>query len=146
MDRAVTAMAGNTLGNFNEECTADRHFRAFLVGLFTPREPEGGFLRTDAGRAADERLLFLVHLGRRLMRLLWTNLMAAALLGAGLMTTAGRAATFSGGSADITDFAGGSEVSRPAFAPRKRAVRHLADERSHEPVLPAFRRPGIVVD
>ena len=37
--------------------------------------------------------------------------MAAALVGRGLMTTAGRAATFSGSSADITDFAGGSEVS-----------------------------------
>jgi hypothetical protein len=45
------------------------------------------------------------------MRLLRTSMLAAALWGAGLMTTAGHAATFSGGSADITDFAGGSEVS-----------------------------------
>jgi hypothetical protein len=45
------------------------------------------------------------------MRFLRTDLLAATLLGAGLMTTAGQAATFSGGSADITDFAGGSEVS-----------------------------------
>jgi PEP-CTERM motif len=45
------------------------------------------------------------------MRFDRTKLMAAALLGAGFMTTAGRAATFSGSSADITDFAGGSEVS-----------------------------------
>jgi hypothetical protein len=45
------------------------------------------------------------------MRLLRTILVVAALLAAAWMTTSGRAATFSGGSADITDFAGGSEVS-----------------------------------
>jgi hypothetical protein len=45
------------------------------------------------------------------MRFDRTKLVAAALLGASMMTTAGRAATFSGSSADITDFAGGSEVS-----------------------------------
>jgi hypothetical protein len=45
------------------------------------------------------------------MRFDRTKLVAAALLGASMMTTAGQAATFSGGSADITDFATGSEVS-----------------------------------
>jgi hypothetical protein len=45
------------------------------------------------------------------MRILQMNLVAAALAGAALLTAATDAATFSGSSADITDFAGGTEVS-----------------------------------
>lgn len=45
------------------------------------------------------------------MRILQMSLMAAALVGAVLSSAATQAATFSGSSADITDFAGGTEVS-----------------------------------
>ena len=44
MVTAVTAMAGNARGNFNEQCTADRHFRSLLDWLFAPREARGGIL------------------------------------------------------------------------------------------------------
>jgi hypothetical protein len=61
--------------------------------------------------AVHYQFLFLALLGRRLMRFLHRHGLAAALLGVAMMATAAHAATFSGGSADITDFAGGSEVS-----------------------------------
>jgi hypothetical protein len=61
--------------------------------------------------AFQNLFLFLALLGRRLMRILHKLRVAAALFGAALMVTAAGAATFSGSSADITDFAGGSQVS-----------------------------------
>ena len=45
------------------------------------------------------------------MRILQMKVLVAALFGAALLPAAADAATFSGSSADITDFAGGSEVS-----------------------------------
>jgi hypothetical protein len=58
-----------------------------------------------------DQFLFLALLGRRLMRFLQRFGLAATLFGVALMATAARAASFTGSSADITDFAGGSEVS-----------------------------------
>src|SRR4029077_18116817 len=55
--------------------------------------------------------LHLSHFGRRLMRRLCLNAVAAALVGATSWTAASYAATFSGSSADITDFTNGTEVS-----------------------------------
>ena len=63
------------------------------------------------GFAFQDLFLFLALLGRRLMMILHRLRVVAALFGAALMVTAAEAATFSGSSADITDFAGGSEVS-----------------------------------
>jgi hypothetical protein len=63
------------------------------------------------GFAFQNLFLFLAQLGRRLMMILHRLRVAAALFGAAMMVTAAGAATFSGGSADITDFAGGSQVS-----------------------------------
>ena len=74
------------------------------------RSPEAHSL-ARGGFAFQNLFLFLAHLGRRLMRILHRLRVAAALFGAALMVTAAQAATFSGSSADITDFAGGSEVS-----------------------------------
>jgi hypothetical protein len=70
-----------------------------------------GALTGTRGIAFRELLLFQVLLRRRLMRMLQMKLLVAALFGAALLAAAAHAATFSGSSADITDFAGGSEVS-----------------------------------
>jgi hypothetical protein len=74
------------------------------------RSPKARSL-AHGGFAFQNLFLFLALLGRRLMMILHRLRVAAALFGAAMMVTAAGAATFSGSSADITDFAGGSEVS-----------------------------------
>ena len=74
-------------------------------------EKSEGALTGTRGLAFQNLFLFLTHFGRRLMRILHMQWVAAALFGAALLTAAAQAASFSGSSADITDFAGGSEVS-----------------------------------
>jgi PEP-CTERM motif len=78
-----------------------------------PRQVRNPWARSLAsgGFAFQNLFLSLAHLGRRLMMNLHRLKVAAALFGAAMTVTAAHAATFTGSSADITDFAGGSEVS-----------------------------------
>src|SRR5262249_54235360 len=79
-------------------------------GLVRPQKEIERVATSGVNDTLQDSLLHF-FLGSRPMRILSTTLRLAFLISLALVSAASPASTFSGGSADITDFAGGSEVS-----------------------------------